>query len=83
MVPLDWLTKLRGKGVLTAPLTWPVLGSRNKNVSKVIGLLVMPALSFKVGVDALLAFVVACVPWIPQIHLWCDTCWPPGGQHHS
>ena len=19
--------------------------------------------------------------WIPQIHLWCDTCWPLGSQH--
>ena len=24
---------------------------------------------------------IACVKWIPQIHLWCDTCWPLGGQH--
>ena len=23
----------------------------------------------------------ALSPWIPQIHLWCDTCWPLGSQH--
>ena len=24
-----------------------------------------------------------CVQWIPQIQLWCDTCWPLDGQHCS
>ena len=28
-----------------------------------------------------LAYFVACVQRNPQIHLWCDTCWPLGGQH--
>ena len=23
----------------------------------------------------------ACVRWILQVHLWCDTYWPLGGQH--
>ena len=23
-----------------------------------------------------LACFVVCVQWNPQIHLWCDTCWP-------
>ena len=26
---------------------------------------------------------VACVPWIPESHLWCDTCWLYRGQHGS
>ena len=26
--------------------------------------------------DPLLVWFVAWVQWIPQIHLWCDTCWP-------
>ena len=32
--------------------------------------------SFKVWMDPLLVWFVAWVQWIPQIHLWCDTCWP-------
>ena len=24
-----------------------------------------------------------CMQWIPQIHLWCNICWPLGGQHRS
>ena len=47
------------------------------------GLLVMPALGFKARVDPLLVCFVACMQWIPQIHLWCDTCWPLDGQHGS
>ena len=42
-------------------------------------LLVTSALDFK----PLLTFFVTCVQLIPQAHLWCDTCWPLGGQHCS
>ena len=24
---------------------------------------------------------VSCMQQIPQIHLWCDTCWPLGSRH--
>ena len=30
-----------------------------------------------------LEWVLACMQRIPQIHLWCDTCQPFGGQHGS
>ena len=40
-------------------------------------------LSFKARVDPLLVCFAACVHWIPEIHLWCDTCWPLDGQHDS
>ena len=30
-----------------------------------------------------LACFAACVQWIPQNHLWCNTCWPLGSQHGS
>ena len=30
-----------------------------------------------------LAFILTCVQWIPQIHLWCNTCWLLGCQHGS
>ena len=29
----------------------------------------------------LLVCFIAYVQWIPQIRLWCDTCWPLGGHH--
>ena len=32
-------------------------------------------------VDPLLVCFLACVQWIPQIHLWCHSCWPIGGQN--
>ena len=44
------------------------------------GLLVMSALDFKAKVDPLTCFIT-CKQWNPQIHLWCDTCWPLDGQH--
>ena len=47
------------------------------------GLLVMTALGFKARVDPWLACFVACMQWISQIHLWCNTCWPLDGQHGS
>ena len=47
------------------------------------GLLVTSPLGFKARVDPLLVCFLACVQWIPEIHLWCDTCWPLGGQHGS
>ena len=31
----------------------------------------------------LFACFVACVQQNPQIHIWCATCWPIGGQHDS
>ena len=36
--------------------------------------LVMSVLGFKVRVDPFLAWFVACIQWIPQIRLWCNTC---------
>ena len=27
------------------------------------------------GGPSLVCFLI-CMQWIPQIHLWCDTCWP-------
>ena len=42
-----------------------------------------PPLGFKARVDPSLASFVTYVPWIPEIHLWCDTCWLYRGQHGS
>ena len=39
------------------------------------GLLVMSLLGFKARVDSLFACFVNCTQWIPQSHLWRDTCW--------
>ena len=36
----------------------------------------MFALDFKARVDPSLPCFIACVQWIPHIHLWCDTSWP-------
>ena len=47
------------------------------------GLLVTSPLGFKARVDPSHACFVTCVQWIPEIHLWCNTCWPLGGQHGS
>ena len=47
------------------------------------GLLAMSPLGFKARVDPSLVCFVACVQWIPEIHLWCDTCWLYRGQHGS
>ena len=41
------------------------------------------ALSFKARVNPLLARFLACTQGIPQIHLWCDTCWSLRGQDGS
>ena len=38
---------------------------------------------FKARVDPSLACFVTCMQWIPEIHLWCNTCWLYGGQHGS
>ena len=43
-------------------------------------LLVTSALDFKATVDPSLVCLVACVQWLSQIHLWCDTCWPLDNQ---
>ena len=47
------------------------------------GLLVTSALGFKTRADPSLACFLTCAQWIPQIHLWCDTCWLYSGQHGS
>ena len=56
----------------------PFYGATDINVFE---LLMTSALGFKVRVDASFACFVVCVHWILQIHLWCNTCWPLGGQH--
>ena len=45
--------------------------------------LVMSALGFKARMDPLLVCFLTCAQWIPQIHLWCDTCWPLDSQYGS
>ena len=45
------------------------------------GLLMTSPLGFKARVDLSLACFVACVSWIPEIHLWCNTCLLYRGQH--
>ena len=47
------------------------------------GLLAMSPLGFKAKVDPLLACFVARVQWIPEIHLWCNTCWLYRGHRGS
>ena len=47
------------------------------------GLLVTSTLGFKARVVLSLAWLIACMQWIPQIHLWCNTCWIFDGQHGS
>ena len=41
----------------------------------VFGLLVTSALGFKAMMDPSHTWILACSKWIPQIELWCDTCW--------
>ena len=47
------------------------------------GLLMTSSLGFKARVDPSLEYFVTCMPWIPEIHLWCDTCWLYRGPHGS
>ena len=47
------------------------------------GLLVTSPLGFKARVDSSLVCFIICMQLSPQIHLWCDTCWPLDGQHDS
>ena len=47
------------------------------------GLLETSPLGFKARMDPSLACFVACMQWFPEIHLWCDTRWPLGGQRGS
>ena len=47
------------------------------------GLLVMSALGFKAQIHPSSVCFLACVQWIPQVHLQCDTCKPLYGQHGS
>ena len=47
----------------------------------VLDFLVTFALGFKAKVAALLVYLVACVWWISQIHLWCCTCWSLDPQY--
>ena len=37
----------------------------------------------KIWWKPVLAYFVTCTQWIPQIHLWCNTCWPLGSLHDS
>ena len=46
-----------------------------------VGLLMTSALGFKATVEPLFLSLLTCMQWIPQIHLWCDTCYPLDGQH--
>ena len=41
------------------------------------------ALDFKARVDPLLACFIIDMQQNPQIHLWCNTCWPLGSQYRS
>ena len=41
------------------------------------------ALGFKATVQFSLACFLTCMQYIPQIHLWCDTCWPLVDQYCS
>ena len=47
------------------------------------GLLVMSVLGFKARVDPLLVCFLTWMPWILQIHLWCNTCRRLGSQDGS
>ena len=47
------------------------------------GLLVTSALGFQAIVDPSLACFLACMQWMTQIHLWCDTCQSLDGQQGS
>ena len=38
---------------------------------------------FQVMANPSLICFLTCVQWIPQINLWCNTCWPLDGQHGS
>ena len=40
-------------------------------------------MGFKARVSASLKCYFACVQWNPQIHLWCNTCWPLDDQRSS
>ena len=48
-----------------------------------LGLLMTSPLGFKARMDPSLACFVPCLPWIPEIHLWCNNCWLYRGQHGS
>ena len=45
------------------------------------GLLVIYTLGFKARVYLSLRCFLACVQWIPQIHLWYNNCWPLDSQY--
>ena len=40
-------------------------------------------LGFKARMDSSLVCFLTCVQWIPQIHIWYDTCWLLDSQHDS
>ena len=48
-----------------------------------LGLLMTSALGFKARLNPSLAYFIAYMQWIFQIHLWCDTYWLLGGQYGS
>ena len=29
----------------------------------------------RVSMSGWLTWLLACMQWVPQVHLWCDTCW--------
>ena len=44
----------------------------------------MSTLGFKARVGSLIHTWWRCMCYMfPEIHLWCDTCWPIGSQHGS
>ena len=48
------------------------------------GVLVMSALGSNPGwIPLLTCFFITSIQWTPQIHFWCNTCWPLGSQHDS
>ena len=71
--------------------TWSFYIKFLDNTSPFCGTTVIPVMEFwwrlpwisKSGWNPLLACFLVCVQWIPQIHLWWDTCWLHSGQHGS
>ena len=39
------------------------------------------SLGFQDSMDPLLFCFLTCIQWIPQLHLWCNTCWSLDKQH--
>ena len=43
----------------------------------------MTALGFKARIDPPHLYFLGYMHWIPQIPLWCDTCWSFDSQHDN